>query len=72
MPRTSVVAAEQAPFAIMGEALAPPSELTEEQRGFWRALVDPYPPEKFRPECAPALREFVRAMSRSAKLNEQL
>jgi hypothetical protein len=72
MPRTSAIAAEQAEFAIVGPVLAPPPELTEEQRGFWRALVDPYPSERFRPECVPALCELVRAMSRSAKLNEEL
>jgi len=72
MPRLSSVAAEVTPFALAGEPMPPPAELTEEQADFWRAIVDPFPPERFQPDAVPVLLELVRHMSLCRKLSEEL
>jgi hypothetical protein len=61
-----------AAYAVPGRVLPPPEYLTEEQRRFWKALVDPFPPERFSVDHESALVELVRHQAIAAQLNEQL
>jgi hypothetical protein len=46
--------------------------LSEEERGYWLAIVSPFPPARFQADAMPTLIELVRAMGRSRKLAEEL
>jgi hypothetical protein len=71
MPRSSVAATEVAEFALNGEPLPPPAELTAAQRADWQALVDAYP-GRFGPSDVPLLVELVRHQSVARKLAREL
>jgi hypothetical protein len=71
-PKVSAAEAEVLPFALEGTPLSPPPELSEEEAGYWRGLVDPFPAERFQVDAVPTLIELCRAMGRSRKLAEQL
>ena len=72
MPRLSIIASETEPFALAGEPLSPPEDLTSEQRADWERLVGAYPRERFDAGAVPLLTELVRHQARSRQLNEAL
>jgi hypothetical protein len=71
-PKISAAESEVVPFAVAAPPLPPPPELSEQERGYWNSIVQPYPAERFQPDAAPTLTELCRAMGRSRKLAEQL
>jgi putative tryptophan/tyrosine transport system substrate-binding protein len=59
-PKVSAAEAEVLPFALEGTPLPPPPELSEEEAGYWRGLVDPFPAERFQVDAVPTLIELER------------
>ena len=58
------------PLAVVPQPPLPaPSELTEEQQGFWRGICEH---GRFHPDCKPVLTELVRHMSYSAMVASML
>jgi hypothetical protein len=72
MPRQSVASHAAVEYALQGPKLAPPVGLTKEQAGYWRALVDAFPAERFGVDHVPVLLELVRHMATSARIDEGL
>jgi hypothetical protein len=72
MPRTSAAASDLAEFAIADAPLEPPGYLTEEQAGYWRALVGAFPRERFDIDSVPVLVELFVHMSISRQIAEAL
>ena len=60
------------PQMLKRPPLAPPKELTEEQKGFWREIVADLPDGHIKRDNAPVLRDLVRHMAYSCQIAQQL
>jgi hypothetical protein len=72
MPRTSNEAEVIAAYATQTAPPSPPSNLTEEQRRYWIAIVADLPAGYIRSDTTPCLIELVRAMSYATQVSETL
>jgi hypothetical protein len=72
MPRTANEARTISAYAKQTPPRSPPSNLTEEQRGFWREILENLPANHIRSDCAPTLVELCRHLSYSAQIAEAL
>jgi hypothetical protein len=72
MPRIAVEAKITNAYARSNPSRSPPSVLTEEQKSFWREIIEDLPANHIRSDCAPTLVELVRHLSYAAHIAESL
>jgi hypothetical protein len=72
MPRASASAEDVVPFTVPAEPMPPPAELNEIEAGYWHALVDAFPPERFGADDRVLLIELCRHQSISRRVNGEL
>jgi hypothetical protein len=72
MPREAAAVEDTVAFIVPNAPMPPPSELTEQEVRYWRALVDAFPGDRFGADDHVLLVELVRAQARARQINEQL
>jgi hypothetical protein len=72
MARQSTKARVAVIAAVPSPCLPPPSDLSEEEAGYWREITESLPADRFGGDNACLLVELVRSIARSRRLAGEL
>jgi hypothetical protein len=72
MPKESAAAQGMTPFAIASAPMPPPRGLSAEEAGYWHALVDNFPGDRFGPDDRPLLTELCRHQATARQIAREL